>query len=695
MVATSRSVSVATSLALLSLSGCSLLANPDDFQVVETSDAGLDASSEVQDAGPVDALEPADAGPDTHDAASPTAASTDAPMFECVLASECAAPPNVAVDCVAFECVEMGCVSGFAECDANPDNGCERPLGTATDCMGCGDACAGVEVCDPTTGCAASCSGMLTACGGRCVELETDAAHCGMCDMACATPPNAEPVCAASTCDFVCVPGFGDCTASPGCETDVSSDPPNCGTCGRACDGAHGNVLCVAGECTVDTCNVNRGDCDGVGLNGCETNLSIDVAHCGACGRACDAGSMCANGECLPYVDGDFGADHTCVVRADGRLLCWGRNDSGQSDPARTPRSVEVPTAMRVEPSMPGSELLRARDVGLGRASSCAVMADGTIGCWGANELGQLGDGTTTSRARPTSPTGLPARPFSSVDGWRDHFCALDTVGEVWCWGVGSSGETGMVGSSVRTAVRVSLPSPARAVAVADRASCAVLGDGSVWCWGLNLAGRLGRGDPSDSALPPASIASGPAAARALFGANGGFCVVDAARDLHCWGSNTEGQYAPIASGTAQRMPVPVARAVDSVALGALHLCWWSDGAASCRGRDVEGQRGHGPGAMASTTTDVRVAELDGLRAVFSGRNTSCGMASGRMRCFGPSGTGEIPRAELLRETATRTFTLPAGVSRIGISTDHACLTQSGTLYCMGSTALATSGSEP
>jgi hypothetical protein len=98
---------------------------------------------------------------------------------------------------------------------------------------------------------------------------------------------------------------------------------------------------------------------------------------------------------------------------------------------------------------------------------------------------------------------------------------------------------------------------------------------------------------------------------------------------------------------------------------------------------------------MASTTTDVRVAELDGLRAVFSGRNTSCGMASGRMRCFGPSGTGEIPRAELLRETATRTFTLPAGVSRIGISTDHACLTQSGTLYCMGSTALATSGSEP
>lgn len=86
-----------------------------------------------------------------------------------------------------------------------------------------------------------------TACGLACVNLQTDAMHCGNCATACSTT-NAAAACSAGTCSVACVPGFGDCDndTSTGCEVDLNTSESHCGTCSMRCNGS---AHCNSGVC--------------------------------------------------------------------------------------------------------------------------------------------------------------------------------------------------------------------------------------------------------------------------------------------------------------------------------------------------------------------------------------------------------------------------------------------------------------
>lgn len=145
----------------------------------------------------------------------------------------------------------------------------------------------------------------------------------------------------------------------------------------------------------------------------------------------------------------DGGERHTCAVRTDGTVWCWGKNDHGQLGNADT---TDVPTPVQVRGIGGAGFLAGAVRLGLGRNSSCAIVSDATVRCWGDNSGGRLGDGTTLDRTTPVVVLGVGGSGTLSgvryVTGGQDvgnspaMTCAIGTT-TAWCWGTNQDGALG------------------------------------------------------------------------------------------------------------------------------------------------------------------------------------------------------------------------------------------------------------
>ncbi len=242
---------------------------------------------------------------------------------------------NATPKCTGGKCQIASCAAGFADCDGNPANGCEVNLnGDVANCGGCGTPCAPAHA-------SPRCAGglcQINACdpgfvdcdanpGDGCeVNVNSDPANCGGCGKACSSV-NGTPTCVNGGCQIACNAGFGNCDGltSNGCETNLGGDAANCGACGNACNLANAIAKCGGGQCAIASCNPGFADCDGVAANGCEVNLTLDVAHCGACGTPCAppnaspkcAGGACQIGACNPgFLDCDGVAADGCEVNS-------------------------------------------------------------------------------------------------------------------------------------------------------------------------------------------------------------------------------------------------------------------------------------------------------------------------------------------------------------------------------------------
>lgn len=147
--------------------------------------------------------------------------------------------------------------------------------------------------------------------------------------------------------------------------------------------------------------------------------------------------------------------NHTCALLGDGTVKCWGQNDAGQLGDGSTTNSY---VAVDVTVSA-GTPLTGAIGVTTGEGYSCALMSGGGVKCWGANSDGRLGDGTLVSRPQPTDVTtsaGVPLTGISKIDGGQVHVCAIGTFGTLRCWGNGGSWRLGD-GNGTNSSVPVSV----------------------------------------------------------------------------------------------------------------------------------------------------------------------------------------------------------------------------------------------
>ncbi len=245
---------------------------------------------------------------------------------QCSFVCDDHAPSNAhATACVSSECQYI-CDNGYMDCIAS-DGNCETH--TEIDEYNCGIcdyACVShnppnmeTKACEDGQ-CVYECEGTYgdcTASPGCESNLMTDLEHCDDCNYNCNdhTPAHSQAtICNGGTCIFQCSSPWENCTGDAACETDLSSDPANCGSCFKNCDNyapsnSHASG-CNSGECQYD-CDDGWGDC--TTLAGCETSTSSNSNHCGACNYVCaqhaPANSHttgCTQGECQFTCDTNY-----------------------------------------------------------------------------------------------------------------------------------------------------------------------------------------------------------------------------------------------------------------------------------------------------------------------------------------------------------------------------------------------------
>jgi hypothetical protein len=186
------------------------------------------------------------------------------------------------------------------------------------------------------------------------------------------------------------------------------------------------------------------------------------------------------------------GSWHTCAV-VDGGVKCWGM-DAGQ-----------LGDGTRISTSVPSDVLGLTEGIGAvsaGEPFSCALTTAGGVKCWGSNDDGELGHGSTMDRGGPVVVSGL-AGDATAVSAGLANTCAVTEAGGVRCWG-SNYGARDRDGLAVGSSVPVDVAGPATgaiAVAVGEEHACALTSRG-VACWGSNDAGLLGNDSTTESIVP-------------------------------------------------------------------------------------------------------------------------------------------------------------------------------------------------
>lgn len=277
---------------------------------------------------------------------------------------------------------------------------------------------------------------------------------------------------------------------------------------------------------------------------------------------------------------GEFSA---CALLAGGSIECWGVNLFGELGNGSSVEQSLTPVVV--------SGVSNAIAVSVGLDDACALLAGGTVDCWGGNTWGELGNGTTTNSSTPVAVSGLSK--VVAIGAGFEHNCAVLSTGTVECWGNGNNGALGNgTTTSSSTPVVVSGLNSAVAVSGGLGQTCAVLSGGSVECWGGNAHGELGKESVAYSSTPIA--VSGLSNAIAVSAGEDRTCAVLSDGTAECWGSYFLG------NGTANSSFTPIivsgSREVVGISAGFFeHSCAvLSDGKAECWGRNESGQLGNG-----------------------------------------------------------------------------------------------------
>lgn len=332
------------------------------------------------------------------------------------------------------------------------------------------------------------------------------------------------------------------------------------------------------------------------------------------------------------------GGGFTCGRTTAGAAVCWGLNADGQ---------VGVPTTTSTRRPVEVTGLSKGvASVASGAAQACAVLDDGTVSCWGRNQGGVLGDGTTTSSATPVKVTGLTDA--VQVATASSHSCARNEAGAISCWGTNSSGALGdgTTTNATKPVATKDLTEGAVDVATGTTHTCAVAGDGTVRCWGSNTFGQLGTGAAAAPSLTPVTVPGVADAVQVAAGSNF-TCALTELGAVSCWGANTSGQ---LGNGTTKRSPTPVPvtgldAGVAGISAGNEMACArLSDGTARCWGSNAHGQLGDGD--VANAAEPQRVVGLKDVIAISAGAGVgghACAVTGdGAAHCWGVNAAGQL-----------------------------------------------------
>jgi alpha-tubulin suppressor-like RCC1 family protein len=250
------------------------------------------------------------------------------------------------------------------------------------------------------------------------------------------------------------------------------------------------------------------------------------------------------------------GPDTICGLLADASVWCWGAGDFGELGNGTSQIDSRVPVQVsdigNVTHISAGGELAAGPS---GPARACAVLADGSVWCWGSAQTQDVVTPANSSKVPVQSP-GIDNAVM--VASGPDHTCALLVDGTVYCWGVAKLGNgAGVLGSGTEfgspTPVKVSGIEGAIDISASARHTCVVLSDHTVWCWGSGTHGELGNGMTQSTTIPVRVV--NITDATAVVAGDGRTCVVLATGTVQCFGSNDRGV---LGNGSTADSSIPV-----------------------------------------------------------------------------------------------------------------------------------------
>lgn len=303
------------------------------------------------------------------------------------------------------------------------------------------------------------------------------------------------------------------------------------------------------------------------------------------------------------FVDFAVGTSHQCYVTASGEAWCWGENNVGQLGNGTSPLTEANPVRVSGPADIVAIAATTSRSGGT-HPGTCAVHMDGGVSCWGSNRLGLHGTGTYDSMAHPL-PQRVPgvSGAVDVVVGYQ-HACARRADGTVTCWGYNAQGQVGSGAiSDLRPAADVAGITTAIQIYAGAIRTCALLADRTLSCWGDNGGGGLGDGTTTTRGTP--LVVPGLSS---VVNASVGLshtCAVRTDGTLLCWGGN--GIY-QLGTGTTTdelwATTGPPLTGVVEVAAAAYHTCArLSDGTVRCWGDNSYWQIGDGTSVRRATPT--------------------------------------------------------------------------------------------
>ncbi|HMN67242.1 MAG TPA: choice-of-anchor D domain-containing protein [Bdellovibrionales bacterium] len=383
------------------------------------------------------------------------------------------------------------------------------------------------------------------------------------------------------------------------------------------------------------------------------------------------------------YKQVSIGRNHACGLTAAGDVKCWGSDQYGQLGDGVVNPNMSTPQTVTSLGS--GNKAIAA-----GGYFNCAINASDKLYCWGRNNVRQIGDNTTTTRATPVAIDS--SNTYTKVAMGEDHTCAIRSDGALFCWG---SGQTGAVGNdSTANTAQGPLYNVLSGTAFMD--ITAITNANKLWCWGENSNGQLGKGNTTDTGTPAAVDVSTDYAQIAAGRLH--TCGVTTAGAMRCAGNNAYGQHF---DRTAEQVTTfyAVGAGLTFGKVASFEDSTWgqlTNGEVYYAGSDtLFAFSGDGTTTLVKTTPAViDDAKLYSKLDQGWGERATCAIYNNKIRCAGASGTEGILGLGSEPLIAGFVYVDPKNdYLQVASGRNHTCALRSNNkLFCAGAAAQAGTG---
>lgn len=379
-----------------------------------------------------------------------------------------------------------------------------------------------------------------------------------------------------------------------------------------------------------------------------------------------------------------------CLTRPDATAACWGYNGAGGlGDGTVISSPTPVPVSGLTDVAVVASSSFASH--------TCALRDDGSVPCWGDNSSGQLGNGEVGLSISSTPLRVAGNAEFVGLSVGNNHSCGVTAAGEVSCWGFNSDGEVGNGQPWLHQSVPAAIPNlDATAVAAGNGLTCVLRDAGDVACLGYNAYGQVGDGT-TESRVAPTSVVDLDNATNIATGFDVACAVLEDAT-VQCWGDNRQGMFGTnpyIENGvTMSSVPVTVPGVTDAVQVSVGHsssCALTSAGTVQCWGTAfVLTEEGYSLVYLSPTV----VQGVVGATSISSGSDVTCAVLSDQtVKCWGQGGYGVLGMDPPTNSLTPVTIDGLADVAQVAVGYFHVCARRvNGTAACWGTREHGTLG---